>query len=149
MYCNAEGEHDGWRFAVAPPDADGVERQMGLRLCLISRGGHCLGESKPIEFDYRCELIIVNRIGLRWFGLDEPPWRIVILDDENRPLYGRRILCADERVPFRGIIFIERGLLEIPVVQPGNPGDRYEWVPVRERQGSGNREQGNGKPTHG
>lgn len=101
-----------------------------LRLMLLDAQSKGLDQPMPIVFRYRHnDLTVFNDTGLSWAGLTRPPASFLILAPDDRVIYCMKLLSADDRLPFTGRLFINRGWIEFPVRKPGSPGDLYVYEP--------------------
>ena len=100
-----------------------------LTIALIDNKGHCIAQNCPISFVYREAHVVVNGHGLLWKRLPRFPAAYLIVAEKSAVIHRAAIRCADERRPFTGRVFVERGWIQIEVGQAGQAGQRYEWRP--------------------
>ncbi len=101
-----------------------------LTIALIDGNGHCIAQNCPISFVYRGAHLVVNRHGLRWMRLPRFPAAYLVVAEKSTVIHRAAIQCADERRPFTGRVFIEKGWIQIDVAQAGEAGQPYEWRPT-------------------
>lgn len=100
-----------------------------LTIALIDDKGHCIAQNCPISFVYRGANVVVNACGVSWVDLPRFPAGYLIVADRSTVIHRAAIKCADERRPFTGRVFVEKGWIQIEVGQAGQAGQRYEWRP--------------------
>ncbi len=100
-----------------------------LTIALIDGNGHCILQNCPISFVYRAANAVVNAHGLLYENLPRFPAAYLIVADGSTVIHRAAIKCADERRPFTGRVFMEKGWIQIEVGKPGAVGDRYVWAP--------------------